>query len=100
MKGAVSGIEFGRSLFRNALNGKENQARLLPGVVDVLVYSSASLPVARCYRGWQRVFRNHLRRTEAQHLKQPQIYIFATMSGAKVDLDLPAQRQKAGNSWR
>ncbi|OLQ08238.1 hypothetical protein AK812_SmicGene8265 [Symbiodinium microadriaticum] len=41
---------------------EENQARLLPGVVDVLVYSSASLPVARRYREWQHLhFRDNER---------------------------------------
>ena len=58
---------------RNALSGISRQVRLLSGVAALLVHFSAYLLEARAYRGWQRFFRDHVRRTEGHNLAEPLI---------------------------
>ena len=75
-------------LARNALTGISHQMRLLPGVAPLLVHSSAHLLEVRACRGWQRVLRDHLRRTECHVMDDPYcIAIFTTVDGAKVSCD-------------
>ena len=84
-------------LARNALTGISHQMRLLPGVAPLLVHSSAHLLEVRACRGWQRVLRDHLRRTECHVMDDPYcIAIFTTVDGAKVSCDSSEEWERAG----
>ena len=87
-----------RVLVRNALSGIWHHVRLLPGVAPLLVHSSAHLLEVRACRGWQRVLRDHGRRTECHAMDDPCISIFTTVDGAEVNCDSPEDWERAGKS--